>query len=55
MQELIRVRRVHEPGERLVLHRYPLPVRLTHWINVLCLSVLLSSGQIFNAHPALYG
>jgi thiosulfate reductase cytochrome b subunit len=30
-------------------------VRLTHWINVLCLTVLLMSGlQIFNAHPALY-
>ena len=30
-------------------------VRLTHWINVLCMTVLLMSGlQIFNAHPALY-
>jgi thiosulfate reductase cytochrome b subunit len=30
-------------------------VRLTHWINALCLLVLLPSGlQIFNAHPALY-
>jgi thiosulfate reductase cytochrome b subunit len=26
-----------------------------HWINVLCLFILLGSGlQIFNAHPALY-
>jgi thiosulfate reductase cytochrome b subunit len=29
--------------------------RITHWINVLCLTLLLMSGlQIFNAHPALY-
>ncbi|SEF07155.1 Thiosulfate reductase cytochrome b subunit [Rhizobiales bacterium GAS188] len=30
-------------------------VRITHWINVVCFSLLLMSGlQIFNAHPALY-
>jgi thiosulfate reductase cytochrome b subunit len=30
-------------------------VRLTHWINVLAVSLLLMSGlQIFNAHPRLY-
>ncbi|MFI5011698.1 MAG: cytochrome b/b6 domain-containing protein [Hyphomicrobiales bacterium] len=30
-------------------------VRVTHWINVLCFTLLLMSGlQIFNAHPALY-
>lgn len=35
--------------------RHPLSVRLTHWINVACVVVLLASGmQIFNAHPALY-
>lgn len=35
--------------------RRSLLVRLTHWINVLVLLVLLGSGlQIFNAHPALY-
>jgi thiosulfate reductase cytochrome b subunit len=35
--------------------RHPLVVRLTHWLNVICLAVLLMSGlQIFNAHPALY-
>ncbi len=28
---------------------------MTHWINALCLTVLLGSGlQIFMAHPALY-
>jgi len=30
-------------------------VRVAHWINVLCFTLLLMSGlQIFNAHPALY-
>jgi thiosulfate reductase cytochrome b subunit len=41
------------PKERIYRHR--LPVRVMHWINVLCLTVLLGSGlTIFNAHPALY-
>jgi thiosulfate reductase cytochrome b subunit len=40
---------------RVLVHRHPLLVRLTHWLNVVCLTVLLLSGlQIFNAHPALY-
>ena len=35
--------------------RHPLFVRLSHWLNVVCLPILLMSGfQIFNAHPALY-
>src|ERR1700754_2489876 len=35
--------------------RHRLPVRVMHWINVVCLTILLMSGlQIFNAHPALY-
>jgi thiosulfate reductase cytochrome b subunit len=35
--------------------RHSLAVRITHWVNVLCLFVLLMSGlQIFNAHSALY-
>ncbi|WP_298253282.1 cytochrome b/b6 domain-containing protein [Bradyrhizobium sp.] len=30
-------------------------VRATHWIGVVCVTILLLSGlQIFNAHPALY-
>jgi thiosulfate reductase cytochrome b subunit len=30
-------------------------VRVTHWINVVCFTLLVMSGlQIFNAHPALY-
>src|ERR1700682_2508418 len=43
------------PPEREVIYRHALVVRVTHWINVLCLTLLLMSGlQIFNAHPALY-
>ncbi len=41
------------PARRIYRHR--LPVRLMHWINVVCLTVLLMSGlNIFNAHPSLY-
>lgn len=37
------------------IRRHSVVTRLTHWVNVLCLSVLLLSGlQIFNAHPELY-
>ncbi|MEA2933789.1 MAG: hypothetical protein QOD74_435 [Variibacter sp.] len=43
------------PRPRHLVRRHPLWVRLTHWVNVLCLVILLFSGlQIFNAHPALY-
>jgi thiosulfate reductase cytochrome b subunit len=36
-------------------YRHGLIVRVTQWINVLCMTVLLMSGlQIFNAHAALY-
>jgi len=41
-------------GYRLI-YRHRLWIRITHWINLLCMTVLLMSGlQIFNAHPALY-
>jgi thiosulfate reductase cytochrome b subunit len=37
------------------MYRHCVTVRTTHWVNVLCLTLLLMSGlQIFNAHPALY-
>jgi thiosulfate reductase cytochrome b subunit len=40
---------------RTYFYRHSVVVRVTHWINVLCMTVLLMSGlQIFNAHPALY-
>ncbi len=43
------------PRKSSLYYRHRLPVRLMHWINVLCLVVLFMSGlSIFNAHPALY-
>ena len=37
------------------IYRHRLPVRISHWLNVPCLFILIMSGlQIFNAHPALY-
>jgi thiosulfate reductase cytochrome b subunit len=42
-------------GGRVAVYRHPLIVRVTHWINALCLLLLLMSGlQILNTHPALY-
>jgi thiosulfate reductase cytochrome b subunit len=39
----------------VLVKRHSLVTRITHWINVLAVSLLLMSGlQIFNAHPALY-
>ena len=36
-------------------YRHRAVVRLTHWINALCILFLLGSGlNIFNAHPRLY-
>jgi Ni,Fe-hydrogenase I cytochrome b subunit len=41
-------------GERWIF-RHSAAIRVTHWINAFCLTILLMSGlQIFNAHPALY-
>ena len=41
-------------GKRRI-YRHRLPVRVMHWINVVCLTIMLMSGlNIFNAHPALY-
>jgi thiosulfate reductase cytochrome b subunit len=40
---------------RLLVYRHARITRLTHWINLLCMTALLMSGlQIFMAHPALY-
>jgi thiosulfate reductase cytochrome b subunit len=36
-------------------YRHSAPVRAWHWINALCILMLLGSGlNIFNAHPRLY-
>src|SRR6185295_10838482 len=41
--------------KREVVYRHSGAVRVTHWVNVVALLVLLMSGlQIFDAHPALY-
>jgi len=46
--------RAARPARQLV-QRHSALVRVTHWINVLCFTLLLMSGaQIFNAHPRLY-
>lgn len=43
-----------KPAKTLI-KRHSAVTRLTHWLNVLVISLLLMSGlQIFNAHPALY-
>lgn len=42
-------------GQSESFYRHRLPVRLAHWINALCILILLGSGlNIFNAHPRLY-
>ncbi len=47
--------KIAKPESPQRIYRHRLPVRLMHWINVLCLTVLLGSGlNIFNAHPNLY-
>lgn len=44
-----------ERGRSKVIKRHSVATRIWHWVNVVCLFVLLTSGlQIFNAHPALY-
>ena len=41
--------------KREVIYRHAVVVRLTHWINLVCVTLLLMSGlQLFNYHPALY-
>ena len=43
-----------EKTRSVLYYRHRLPVRIMHWTNVLCLTVLFMSGlNIFNAHPAL--
>lgn len=43
------------PRRYRTIYRHSLTVRLTHWINLVCIVVLLMSGlAIFNGWPALY-
>jgi len=50
--------RSSQPAPRprtILIRRHSVVTRLTHWLNVLCLSFLLLSGlQIFNAYPRLH-
>jgi thiosulfate reductase cytochrome b subunit len=44
-----------DPARRELVPRHSALVRVTHWINVLSLALLLMSGaQIFNAYPRLH-
>lgn len=46
---------VSSPSATERIYRHRLPVRISHWVNVPFLLILIMSGlQIFNAHPALY-
>jgi len=41
--------------KKVLVRRHSAVTRITHWLNVLAITLLLMSGlQIFNAHPALY-
>lgn len=43
------------PTMKVLVYRHSVVTRMTHWINVVALVLLMMSGlQIFNAHPALY-
>jgi thiosulfate reductase cytochrome b subunit len=38
-----------------VIYRHSLATRVMHWVNAMCVFLVLMSGlQIFNAHPRLY-
>lgn len=42
-------------GPHYFFYRHSWWVRVAHWLNALCLAIMLMSGlAIFNAHPALY-
>jgi thiosulfate reductase cytochrome b subunit len=42
-------------GPHYFFRRHSAVVRVAHWVNAICLAILLMSGlNIFNAHPALY-
>ncbi len=44
-----------EPARKRLVYRHFWPVRLTHWINFVVITIMLMSGlQIFNARPGLY-
>src|SRR5262245_29026638 len=55
LQEILDIAADNGSGGSESFYRHRLPVRITHWINALCILFLLGSGlNIFNAHPRLY-
>ncbi|MFE0753641.1 cytochrome b/b6 domain-containing protein [Inquilinus sp. NPDC058860] len=55
MTETLRDPRPTPRRKTILIRRHSVVTRLTHWLNVLCLSFLLLSGlQIFNAYPQLH-
>jgi thiosulfate reductase cytochrome b subunit len=55
MNEEMRNSRLTPRRRTVLIRRHSIVTRLTHWLNVLCLSFLLVSGlQIFNAYPQLH-
>ncbi|HYD87043.1 MAG TPA: cytochrome b/b6 domain-containing protein [Vitreimonas sp.] len=46
---------VPAPGGKVSVYRHTTTVRVTHWLNVICVLFLVLSGiNILAAHPALY-
>ncbi|MDQ6735600.1 MAG: cytochrome b/b6 domain-containing protein, partial [Nitrospirota bacterium] len=46
---------VFSPPAAEKIYRHRSPVRIAHWLNAICITILIMSGfQIFNAHQALY-
>jgi thiosulfate reductase cytochrome b subunit len=42
-------------SEPIIIRRHTSATRIMHWVNALCVFLVLMSGlQIFNAHPRLY-
>jgi thiosulfate reductase cytochrome b subunit len=49
------VKRKGRETRREVIYRHTFLVRLSHWINAVCIFMLIGSGlNIFDAHPRLY-
>jgi thiosulfate reductase cytochrome b subunit len=46
---------ISQPMPALTVNRHSIATRVLHWLNALCVFLVLMSGlQIFNAHPRLY-
>jgi thiosulfate reductase cytochrome b subunit len=58
LRDAVRARlglRPRQPKDTYPYYRHSIPVRVLHWVNAVCMAMMLLTGlQIFNAHPALY-